>query len=1218
MMTPSSSNGATIGQLAAEWRERLRQGERPEMDDYLHRYPELAEEIRELFPAVVLMEDLKGDAGDLTGSVAVDTLAVEGRRLERLGDFRILREIGRGGMGVVYEAEQESLGRRVALKVLPPQALLDPRYHKRFQREAKAAAKLHHTNIVPVFGVGEHEGTCYYVMQFISGLGLDNVLIELKRQRQASGVASAPRVSALPQTQTYQGEAELSALDVARSLMLGAQDGAATVREQTPEPPLPHGRGSELLSESGSHYWRSVARIGMQVAEALDYAGSQGILHRDIKPSNLLLDTRGNVWVTDFGLAKAGAEENLTHTGDVIGTLRYMAPERFEGRSDLRGDIYSLGLTLYELLTLQPAFGEKDRSKLIHQVTTLEPTPPRRLDSRIPRDLETIVLKAIARDPAHRYQTGTELATDLQRFVEDRPILARRVSVRERLWRWCRRNPMVASLTTALFLVLVGGLIGVTTQWRRAEDNADQARRNEYEAKKERDAAEAARDEARTTSNKLRNVLYAADMNLAQAAWEANDIGRVLRLLESHRPHPDEEDLRGFEWHYWQRQCHPELRMVEIPELRRSASTGRWASNGAFNQDGTRLAAGVRSEDGETDEVRIWDAVSGKQQFIIPGLRFNAYYPLALSPNGELVAFRMRKGAGVPPSGYEVKVWDTRASKEILSIPRGDALAFSPDGKRLAVSIVGENSDKPEDGYRVAVWDLESRKELFGRRVTANLGSLVFSPDGSRLAVGLVLRDKNTFRAIEASLRIWDAANGNELKSMALPRDLTDVVPVFSPDGARLFASCWFLIAGSRTSLHAWDVASSKELFAVSSRFGKIDNLRFSLDGKFLAVWGTFEPTIDIVDSLSGKKRFALYGHTRDILAVVFSDDGRRLRSASADGTIRDWSVALPAEKPRSEQSYYPRAISRDGSRMALTLDLRGTKELKVVDRKGRGILSFSLPSGYPDGGVTFSSDGKRLTAVWYDEEAKTPSLKMWNVVTGAKLLDIPLGKVQSYSLAFSPDGRRLAASTYFSDSDNQRANYTHGVKIWDAENGKELFSQKWRADVPYTMIDFRPDGARHAALSMDGTLRIWETVGGREILTRKYVSTWPPRIRYSPDGRIVVCNYGEFGAAGSLRVRDAETGEELFALTGHSGGIGNFVFSPDGRRIASLSSGRGGKNGMKLWDAGSGQELLSFTSEGRRWRLVQFSSDGRQLMAMRDDSLEDLIQVWDATPRGE
>lgn len=210
---------------------------------------------------------------------------------------------------------------------------------------------------------------------------------------------------------------------MARSLMRGPRDGAATVRERPAEQPLPNGGGSELLSESGSQYWRSVARMGTQVAEALDYAGSQGILHRDIKPSNLLLDTRGNVWVTDFGLAKAGAGENLTHTGDVIGTLRDMAPERFVGRSDLRCDIYSLGLKLYELLTLQPAFGEKDRTKLIHQATMEEPSPPRRIDPRIPRDLETIVLKAIARDPAHRYQPGTELATDLQRFVEDRPIL---------------------------------------------------------------------------------------------------------------------------------------------------------------------------------------------------------------------------------------------------------------------------------------------------------------------------------------------------------------------------------------------------------------------------------------------------------------------------------------------------------------------------------------------------------------------------------------------------------------------------------------------------------------------------------------------------------------------------------------------------------------------------------------------------------------------------
>src|SRR5207244_1327965 len=203
-------------------------------------------------------------------------------------------------------------------------------------------------------------------------------------------------------------------------------------------------------------YWQSVARIGVQVADALEYAHRQGIQHRDIKPSNLLLDTTGTVWVTDFGLAKADDRQNLTHTGDILGTLRYMPPEAFEGRADARGDVYSLGLTLYELLALRPAFDESDRHRLIRQVSEVEPAPLRKVRPDLPRDLETIVHKAIDREPAHRYQTAGDLAADLQRFIDDEPIYARRLTARERAWRWCRRNPVVAGLTAAVVFLLLG------------------------------------------------------------------------------------------------------------------------------------------------------------------------------------------------------------------------------------------------------------------------------------------------------------------------------------------------------------------------------------------------------------------------------------------------------------------------------------------------------------------------------------------------------------------------------------------------------------------------------------------------------------------------------------------------------------------------------------------------------------------------------------------
>jgi eukaryotic-like serine/threonine-protein kinase len=329
-------------------------------------------------------------------------------------------------MGVVYEAVQESLGRHVALKVLPRQALLKATYLERFRREARAAANLHHTNIVPVFGVGEYDGTHYYAMQFIRGEGLDKVLRDLRRLRATPG---APTVT------------QPSEASVAQSLLTGrfavpsAPGTEAPSTGPVPTPPPSEGtHGSSTLSAGGSegNYFRGVARVAVQVAEALAYAHRQGIIHRDIKPSNLLLDQQGTVWITDFGLAKAEGADDLTQTGDIVGTIRFMAPERFEGRSLPQSDVYALGATLYELLTLRPAFDDTNKGKLVSKVLHEPPVPPRNHDPRIPHDLETVVLKCLAKEPAERYPTAEAVAEDLHRYLADRPVLARRSTWRER------------------------------------------------------------------------------------------------------------------------------------------------------------------------------------------------------------------------------------------------------------------------------------------------------------------------------------------------------------------------------------------------------------------------------------------------------------------------------------------------------------------------------------------------------------------------------------------------------------------------------------------------------------------------------------------------------------------------------------------------------------------------------------------------------------------
>ena len=558
-MSDATADSITVEALAEEFLERKRRGEQPTVDEYVARYPHLADEIREVFPVLGLVEDFKPGSGDATGTFAGAEIPGLEKPLERLGDYRILRVVGRGGMGVVYEAEQESLGRRVALKVMAGHRLSDPMLLARFAREARAAARLHHTNIVPVFGVGEAEGVHYYVMQFIQGQGLNAVLNELMRLEAAQEG---------PVEATAERPGEVSAADVARSLLAGkfscvwsvtadkpalrwlTQVTCPRVRPRAvparPEPRLSAGSGA-------SAYARSVARIGLQAAEGLAYAHEQGILHRDVKPSNLLLDAHGIVWITDFGLAKATTDDDLTHTGDIIGTIRYMAPERFHGHCDARSDVYGLGLTLYELLAKRPAFDEADRGKLIKQVTESEPPGLLKLNRAIPRNLATIVHKAIEREPSHRYRTADDLADDLRRFIDDRPIAARRITAAEQLWRWCKRNPLAASLAAGLLTTLVTGLLVVSVLSLRLWSVAGERGRL-YARRPAIGAAPRGIGQASAEAELANRRLYGVKMNLVQRFWEDwNPDGFRQTLAEQLPENQNGVDRRGWEWYYWQR-----------------------------------------------------------------------------------------------------------------------------------------------------------------------------------------------------------------------------------------------------------------------------------------------------------------------------------------------------------------------------------------------------------------------------------------------------------------------------------------------------------------------------------------------------------------------------------------------------------------------------------------------------------------------------------------
>jgi eukaryotic-like serine/threonine-protein kinase len=458
---PSAGDDRLMEAVRA-YQAALDRGDPPGRKEFLARYPDLASELAECLDGLEFLHSAA--PGLRPPPEAPPPLEPEGP----LGDFRIVREVGRGGMGVVYEAVQISLGRRVALKVLPLAATLDARQLQRFENEARAAAHLHHPNIVPVFAVGCERGVHYYAMQFIEGRTLAAVIDHLRQ---------APK-PAPPAAETAAG--------------------VASVTHQS------------VVSRA---FFRTAATLAAQAAEALEYAHQMGVVHRDVKPANLLLDARGNLWITDFGLARFQASPGVTSPGDLVGTLRYMSPEQAAGQPviDPRSDVYSLGATLYELLTQQPAFGAAGRQECLRQILEDEPTPPRRLNRAVPAELETIVLKAMAKSPADRYPSAKELADDLRRFLDDQPVRARRPGLRERAAKWAWRHRRVVA--GAVLSLAAAVLVLAATTWRVARAEAlAVAAKSAVEEEKERTAAAleqavAQRDRAERNFAQARKVL---------------------------------------------------------------------------------------------------------------------------------------------------------------------------------------------------------------------------------------------------------------------------------------------------------------------------------------------------------------------------------------------------------------------------------------------------------------------------------------------------------------------------------------------------------------------------------------------------------------------------------------------------------------------------------------------------------------------------------------
>jgi serine/threonine protein kinase len=435
-----------------EYTAAMESGKRINRQEFLAKHADIAADLSVCLNSLNFIQTA---AAQIPGTPTSEPQVHSDLSAKPLGDFKLVREIGRGGMGVVYEAVQLSLGRRVAVKVLSLAAALDPRHLQRFKNEAQAAAQLHHTNIVPVYAVGCERSVHFYAMQLIDGQTLADVVRDLRRLANRTPVGA----------ENGNGNGNRTHI------------GNSEVKDESPSPSISPMTANRALSTQVANlsvmhstkrvsFCKSIARIGLQAADALEYAHKLGVVHRDIKPANLMLDVTGNLWITDFGLAQFyAADSGLTQTGDLVGTYRYMSPEQASGRAvvlDQRTDIYSLGVTLYEVLTLERAVPGETRDELLHQISNIDPRSPRLIDKTIPQELDTILMKSIAKDPADRYSSAKAMADDLRRFLDDQPILARPPSAFDKAVKWTKRHRAI-TLTTILMLLLIAAGLAVST-----------------------------------------------------------------------------------------------------------------------------------------------------------------------------------------------------------------------------------------------------------------------------------------------------------------------------------------------------------------------------------------------------------------------------------------------------------------------------------------------------------------------------------------------------------------------------------------------------------------------------------------------------------------------------------------------------------------------------------------------------------------------------------
>ncbi len=817
--------------------------------------------------------------------------------------------------------------------------------------------------------------------------------------------------------------------------------------------------------------FREAAELVAVVAEALQYAHERGVVHRDVKPPNVMIGEDGRPCVMDFGLAKRDAGEiTMTIEGQVLGTPAYMSPEQARGdahKVDGRSDVYSLGVLLYELLTGELPF-RGNRTMLLHQVLHDDPRPPRRLNDKIPRDLETVCLKAMAKEPPRRYLSAADLAADLRRWLNGEPIQARPVGPLERAARWARRRPAAAAalaLSMAAALATAAAVVGlVYSGWLAEAYRAEvEARAEAEKAQQQAEAATRGEEEQRRKAEEnLARAEYGVYVNrllVAGRALQEKDFHRARVVLEACRP-----DLRRWEWYCLYNEAQPEV--LVLPE----------GGLPAFSPDGRRLATAGQGG------VKVWGVASGQQLFAIKNA--GALECQTFSPDGRCLATGGQGG---------VKVWDAASGDELLTL-KGHVvghLAFSPDGRRLAAA--GEGGVKVWDaatGQELLTWNVPNLK--IGREEEAGVAfGVAFSPDGQSLATGGV-----------GFIKILDAATGRELPTPPGSVGILGGI-CFSPDGRRLAAGGTRPLYGKERKdniensfaieVKVWDSLTGQLLLTLEKDTGIIGSMGFSPDGRRLATLAA-DPwrggsQARVWDAVSGRELAAFKG-TVNVGKMAFSPDGRCLamggRGAGVWGTTADQEPFAPLW---NSGEGFNVCFSPDGRRLASAGV--GTKVRDVAT--GRELLTLKGPSASL--GVAFSPDGQRVAAGGIDAvggpgRVDEGRITVWDTTTGQDVLNLVKQAGAVNAVAFSPDGRRLASGGDGREKSGE-------AKVWDAQTGQQLLALSEKGSVKG--VAFSPDGGRLAGAG--ARVVVWDAATGRELLALTDKAGSFESVAFSPDG---------------------------------------------------------------------------------------------------------------------